>query len=263
MTKWFRFYADAMRNPKVAALSDREFRLWVQVLSVASENEGRVPPAEELKHMLRMRLDHLLSGLDRLISACLIDPIEGGYEPHHWHKFQYKSDTSTGRVQKHRSQRNVSETPPEAETEAEKIEPIAQQPTTAARDRFDDLQQRLLDAAGIGGFREERSPGLMNLGPILALTERGYDLDSDILPVIRDRCRAGFKPRTWSYFTEIIVEATTAKRAIPPRPSEPAVDWPGRIAVFAEDGTWPHSWGPKPGESGCRVPSELLKARAA
>ena len=264
MTKWFRFYADAMRNPKVAALSDREFRLWVQVLSVASENEGRVPPADELKHMLRMRLDHLLTGLDRLISSGLIDRLEAGYEPHNWKKFQYKSDTSTDRVQKHRAGRNVSETPPEADTETEKIEPIAQRIETAApRDRFDDLLQRLLEAAGITGFREERSTGLVTLAPILALLERGYSLDADILPVIRDKCRGGWKPRTWGYFTDIVVERAAARTAIPVKQAAPEFNWQAAVDLFRADPTsWASGWGPKPGEPGCRVPPEFL-SRAA
>lgn len=264
MTKWFRFYADAMRNPKVAALSDREFRLWVQVLSVASENEGRVPPADELKHMLKARLDHLLTGIERLISAGLMDRLDRGYEPHNWKKFQYKSDTSTERVRRHREERNVSETPPEADTEAEKKEPIAQRVIAAPPlDRFDHLLESLLAAAGIQGFRQERDPGLVSVGAILALIERGYDLETDILPVIRDKCRNGFKPRIWGYFTDAIIEAATKKRAIPVKPAAAQFDWQAAVDLFRADGTWSHAWGPKPGERGCRVPAELLNRQAA
>lgn len=267
MTKWFRFYADAMRNPKVAALSDREFRLWVQVLSVASENDGRVPPAEELKHMLKARLDHLLTGLERLISTGLIDRLERGYEPHNWKKFQYKSDTSTERVRRHRDERNVSVTAPEAETDTdtEKIEPIAQRTIAAPpRDKFDVLLESLLSAAGVQGFREERDVGLVSVGPILALIDRGYGLEADILPVIRDKCRGGFKPRTWGYFTEAVVEAAGKKRAIPMNPAEAAFDWQAAMDLFhADPASWPHVWGPKPGERGCKVPEQFLKRAAA
>lgn len=119
MSRWFRFYADALRNPKVMRLSDKDFRLWVRLMAVASENDGSIPCLDDLKHILSMRLDHLSSGVDRLISGRLIDVLDAGYEPHNWRKFQYKSDTSTERVTKHRAKRNVSETPPEAETETE------------------------------------------------------------------------------------------------------------------------------------------------
>jgi hypothetical protein len=120
--RWFRFYADAMRHPKVAALPDPLFRLWVDLLCVAAENEGHIPPAEALKHMLKRRLDHLLRGLKDLISAGLIDPLEDGYEPHDWKKRQYKSDVSTSRVRKFRKKGNVSETPPDTETETDNTE---------------------------------------------------------------------------------------------------------------------------------------------
>lgn len=117
--RWFRFYADAMRNPKVARLTDKQFRLWVQLLAVASENDGKIPSEADLKHMLNRRLDHLLTGVKELLSIGLIDRLEVGYEPHNWNKFQYKSDTSNERVAKHRAKRNVTVTAPETETEAE------------------------------------------------------------------------------------------------------------------------------------------------
>jgi hypothetical protein len=134
MSRWFRLYADAMRNPKVARLSDKEFRLWVRLLSVASENEGAIPPLDDLKHVLSMRLDHLSSGVDRLISGGLIDALDEGYTPHSWAKFQYKSDVSTARVVKHREKRNVSETPPETEAETD-TEPTPAKAVVVARKR--------------------------------------------------------------------------------------------------------------------------------
>jgi hypothetical protein len=119
MSRWFRFYAEAMRNPKVARLTDKEFRLWVELLAVAAENDGAIPCLDDLKHLLKRRLDHLSTGVERLISMGLIDALDDGYEPHHWAKFQYRSDVSTDRVHKHRAKRNVSETPPETDTEAD------------------------------------------------------------------------------------------------------------------------------------------------
>lgn len=119
MSRWFRSYADAHRNPKVARLSDSDFRLWHQLLCMASENDGVLPPAEDIKLMLNRRLDHLLEALKRLISGGLIEPLGDGYAPRNWNKRQYKSDTSTPRVKAMRAKRNVSETPPDTETETE------------------------------------------------------------------------------------------------------------------------------------------------
>lgn len=131
--RWFRFYADAMRNPKVARLNDKEFRLWVELLGVAADNDGSIPYLDDLKRLLKRRLDHLSTGVERLISIGLIDDLADGYEPHHWSKFQYKSDTSTERVHKHRAKRNVSETPPEAETDTDTERTGSNEPVVRAK----------------------------------------------------------------------------------------------------------------------------------
>jgi uncharacterized protein (DUF2267 family) len=132
VSRWFRFYADAMRNPKVARLNDLQFRLWVELLAVASENDGLIPGLDDLKHILKRRLDHLSRAVKDLISTGLIDVLDDGYEPHSWAKYQYKSDVSTDRVVKHRAKRNVSETPPETDTDTD-TEVIVAKATITAR----------------------------------------------------------------------------------------------------------------------------------
>jgi hypothetical protein len=120
MSRWFRSYADTHRNPKVARLSDADFRLWHELLCVASEHGGLIPCLDDLKHLLNRRLDHLSTALKRLISGGLIDALETGYSPRNWGERQYKSDTSTDRVKRFRQRSaTVAETPSEAETEAE------------------------------------------------------------------------------------------------------------------------------------------------
>lgn len=122
MSRWFRFHTEAMRHPKVARLSDKEFRLWVLLLSVASERDGVIPCLDDLKHVLNRRLDHLSTGIERLLSMELIECLGDCYTPHNWGKYQYKSDVSTDRVKKHREKRNVSETPTDTDTDTEVIE---------------------------------------------------------------------------------------------------------------------------------------------
>lgn len=117
--RWFRFYSAAMRDPKVAKLTDKQFRLWMHLLAVASENDGHIPMLDDLKYLLNRRLDHLSTGVKELISMGLIDCLADGYEPHNWNKFQYKSDTSKERVAKHRAKRNVTVTPPDTETDTD------------------------------------------------------------------------------------------------------------------------------------------------
>lgn len=152
MTRWFRFHSDAMRNPKVAKLTDREFRLWVRLLSVAAENDGTIPALDDLKLVLNARLDHLLAGVERLLSVGLIDRKDTGYEPHNWNKFQYKSDTSTDRVQKFRASRNVSETPPDTEQiQKQKVVPKG---TLANTPEFDAFWSVYPEKVGKGAARK-------------------------------------------------------------------------------------------------------------
>lgn len=146
MSRWFRFYNDANRNPKVAKLSDRQFRLWIDLLCLASENDGLIPPLEDVKHLLNKRLDHLSTGVEALIRAGLIDCYRDCFTPHNWNKFQYKSDSSTKRVKKHRAGCNVSVTAPETDTDTE----------TEAEVR-DPYQQNSFSRGST--TREEFSPG--------------------------------------------------------------------------------------------------------
>jgi hypothetical protein len=117
----------------------------------------------------------------------------------------------------------------------------------------------LFEAAGIAGFREERHPGLLKIGPIRALIDQGYDLDRDILPVIRERSR-NVTFNSWSYFIGAIIDAAKLRSSIPPKQEPPAEDWGKRLAVWQQSRTWAQAWGPKPGEIGCKVPPELMKA---
>ncbi len=153
MSRWFRLYADAMRNPKVARLSDADFRLWVRLLAVASENDGKIPPASDLKHLLNMRLDYLSKALERLFNGGLMDPLEAGYEPHNWSKFQYKSDTSTERVHKFREKRNVSVTPPDTEADTDTELTVAKATVLRARKTQlpDDWAPARLDRGTVSG----------------------------------------------------------------------------------------------------------------
>lgn len=119
------------------------------------------------------------------------------------------------------------------------------------------LYDRLIDAASSRG---PCHPNLaMGIGPITDLIAKNYDIDTDILPVIRER--ADPSRRSWSYFVTIIVSRRAERQAIPAKPAPKEIDWGARIRSF-RDGVWPHSWGPKPGEPGCMAPADLLRSAA-
>jgi hypothetical protein len=120
------------------------------------------------------------------------------------------------------------------------------------------LYDRLIEAASSRGNCHEKLA--LGIGQITDLIAQGYDLDTDILPVIREKARRDIA--SWKFFVTIIVQRHAERQAIPQKPEPAGVDWAGRVAAFYEDGTWGR-WGPRPGEHGCEAPAELLKRTAA
>lgn len=124
MSRWFRFHAEALDDPKVQKLDGDTFKAWVNILCLASRNGGYLPSIEDTAFALRIDVNGVLAVVERLLNATLIDKVSGGpsgyrYAPHGWEERQYKSDTSTDRVKRFRKRsKPVDETAPDTETEA-------------------------------------------------------------------------------------------------------------------------------------------------
>lgn len=121
--RWFRFYDEAVNDPKVQRLPAPVFRFWVNTLCLASKNGGNLPSRGDMEFALRLSEAQLSELIVKLITAELLDTDGETLSPHNWNGRQYKSDVSTERVKRFRErQETVSETPPEqrqsrAETE--------------------------------------------------------------------------------------------------------------------------------------------------
>jgi hypothetical protein len=160
MSRWFRFYDDALNDPKILKLSDKLHRVWVGILCVASKNDGKLPPLDDMALMIRMKPEKLAEALKSLMIAGLIDEDEEILSPHNWNARQFKSDVSTERVKRFRKRpRNVSVTSPDTEQ-------IQKQNTDA-------------DASGAGAPTEpiDHRKRLFNegLARIAAMTGKGPD----------------------------------------------------------------------------------------
>ncbi len=130
---WFRFYSEVVRDPKVQRLPSSTFKNWVNILCLASDNDPRgcVPPTVDIAFHLRFTEKKTAAVIKELVTAELIDVVDGRYEMHGWKTRQFQSDNVTERVRKHR--RNVSVTPPD--TEAEQIQ-IRAEPEQTRRNIF-------------------------------------------------------------------------------------------------------------------------------
>lgn len=116
--RWWRAYGRARHDPKLLKLSDKHFRWWFNLVCVASDNDGILPPHADLAVEFRVSGKTMTAVLDALIAAGLFDHDETGIRPHNWNGLQYKSDVSSDRVKRFRErtrngQCNVSETPSE------------------------------------------------------------------------------------------------------------------------------------------------------
>jgi hypothetical protein len=112
---WFRFYASVMNDPKVDRLPATLFKTWTKLMCLAClEETGKLPSIDDIAYHFRMSAQDAAQQVDELILAGLIDVDEvGNRRPHNWLERQFLSDSSSGRVRKHRAKkgetiRNVS-----------------------------------------------------------------------------------------------------------------------------------------------------------
>jgi hypothetical protein len=139
MTRWFRLYDDVLNDPKVQKLNGELFKLWINVLCIASKHGGVLPSLDDLAFELRLPTLVCKTEIDMLKAAGLIDG-DKKLKPHGWEKRQYKSDTSTDRVKRFRERsRNVtetvSETAPDTDTETDTETDKNQKKIPKKRDR--------------------------------------------------------------------------------------------------------------------------------
>ena len=134
---WFRFYSEVINDHKVQSLDPTTFKGWVNLLCLANDCDGKLPPIEEIAFKLRLSEHSARELVDTLVLHGLID-IEADHSltPHNWSGRQFRSDVSTERVRKHRQKkqkskdetegnvssetpRNVSATPPDTESDTD------------------------------------------------------------------------------------------------------------------------------------------------
>src|SRR4051794_13145050 len=77
MNRWFRFYGDAINEPKLVRLTDRQHRLWVGLLCIASKYDGELPTIDDIAIMLRTSPGSLTAVIKTLIAGGLLDE-DGG-----------------------------------------------------------------------------------------------------------------------------------------------------------------------------------------
>jgi hypothetical protein len=107
---WFRFYHEALDDPKVQRLPGDTYKAWVNLLCLASRSgkRGYLPSVEDIGFALRISTDAAQALVDDLSGRGLIDDTPDGLMPHNWPERQKRSDTSAERVARYRERNAAS-----------------------------------------------------------------------------------------------------------------------------------------------------------
>lgn len=244
MSQWFRFYADALEDPKVQKLPAALFKSWVNILCLAAKHDGVLPAVEDIAFALRISTADAVRTVETLAKKRLLDPSGDSYSPHNWDGRQYKSDVSTQRVREHRKrQRNVSpdvtETPPEAETEQKQSRADARCDGYAVWELWQDRRKH----HGHGTDAAPPSP------KVIATAQSWLDAGAAV-PMIRQAFDSalgrGDPPRSLTYCDGAIRDALKVKPVESRRVLSRDEITAGRIKSFKTTGFWDSSWGPQP-----------------
>ena len=255
MSRWFRFYDDAVNDPKIIKLSDDIFRAWVNLLCVASKHDGALPAVDDVSIILRVKASRAAAIIAELVSCGLLDKTEKGFAPHNWNGRQYKSDVSTERVKRFRNgQRNVSETPPDTEQKQiteQKIPAVAKAPPVDVD--FEDFWKsyprreganpkepaaKLFRAAVKGG----ENPRVIVAGAKECAIREAKNVGTPYIP----QAVKWLRDKRWQDYN---VKAD--------QPSG-EMDWENTIAFYAKTKHWSRWAGPEPGQLGCKAPADIL-----
>lgn len=107
--QWFRFYSEALDDPKVQRLTGDLFKVWVNLLCLANEAEerGTLPELDDIAFRLRLdsqKTEDALLGLKRA-GLLDVDQTTDLYVIHAWGKRQPISDLDSTATERKRRQR--------------------------------------------------------------------------------------------------------------------------------------------------------------
>ena len=132
---WIRLYREALHNPKIVTLSDRQHRVWHNLLLIADDT-GMLPRTRDIACHLRLTMQEAEQAIQELMEAGLVDPNVLGpgarrFKMHDWQSHQYQADSSAERTREYRKRlkekdvttcdtsRDVTVTPPDTDTDTD------------------------------------------------------------------------------------------------------------------------------------------------
>ncbi|MCX5495390.1 hypothetical protein OSH11_11790 [Kaistia dalseonensis] len=285
---WMKFYPRDWRGDQaLRAVSIGARGLWMECLCIMHEAEpyghlllnGEIPGDDALARMTGTSVDELREHLAELRQAGVLSVTRKGIiTSRRMIKDFSKAQKGTNAVNKrwsqvtettekkdgpNRSPNRVPTHPPNTQKPESRIqkEDASLRSASAPRGKqeLDGIEARCRQAAGLV---DDASPSLLDLSPIRTLLDKGWSLETDILPVLRSAEARGKRGRTWLYYVRMVEEAKAKNDAIgrPPPSSKIPADqaWRNKILEFKRSGLWLADWGERPGSAGCQVPADIL-----
>lgn len=108
---WFRFYVEALHDPKLRRMTPARRWVWVAVLAAARKScepgvllvsESEPMDAADLADLAGMPVRDVRLALDQMERSGMIHRNGEAWHVTHWHDRQFESDDVTGRTRRHR-----------------------------------------------------------------------------------------------------------------------------------------------------------------
>lgn len=128
MSRWFRFYDDALNDPKVQKLPADMFRAWVNLLCLASKGGGFIQK-EDVSFGLRLASEDCYGVIDYLVRQNLLVDNGDTLSPHNWSGRQFQSDKDPTNADRQKRYRDGKRNAPSNVTDNVTITPLEQSRT--------------------------------------------------------------------------------------------------------------------------------------
>ena len=148
--KWLRLYVELLKKKKVHNLTDKEFRVLINLWCAFRKNGHESPSTAMLAHSMHWTEKAVERGLEGLAKAGFLDEDPSGPLPHGWRKRQPESEISTTRVRAFRErQRNVSE------TVVKRFHPVSETDMKQLHECFDPVSEpQVIDSVEVADTHE-------------------------------------------------------------------------------------------------------------
>jgi hypothetical protein len=191
--EWFRMYNEARDDPKLLALPDNQFRVWFNLMCLASANPVRErrgiiePTARRILALKVARRDvELLEDTLAILVELEIVADDGETITFlNWKKRQYESDSSTPRVRKFReSQRRDDETLQKRSTLLHETEGNVSETLIPEQSRAEQKQSRAESLGAGAPTRGKRASRPARLPEDYAITEAMREWAAEHCPAV-------------------------------------------------------------------------------